>query len=182
MLNSLQIGRCSSISRKNQFLYSVNFHIPILVLLVQKSSLQSPLTLPSSIPQQFPTSFFLRTTISTSYTKNIFPISTNLPIHTKGPEVRNLGSLLRTGTVLISPFFVWTVKTGLTITDSLLLRLWILVYFRSGKPSNPPSLIPSDYCHYFHTLIIPPQELTFPWKTLLNLIFIHPSKFSTLIY
>ena len=31
----------------------------------------------------------------------------------------------------------------------------------NGKPSNPPSLIPSIYSHYFHTLLIPSQELTF---------------------
>ena len=32
----------------------------------------------------------------------------------------------------------------------------------NGKPSNPPSLMPSNYCYYFHTLLIPSQELTFP--------------------
>ena len=32
------------------------------------------------------------------------------------------------------------------------------------KLSNPPSLIPSTYCHLFHTLLIPSQELTFLWK------------------
>ena len=35
---------------------------------------------------------------------------------------------------------------------------------RNDKPSNLPPLIPSTYCHYFHTLVIPSQELTFPWK------------------
>ena len=45
---------------------------------------------------------------------------------------RELGSLVRTDTVLISPFFlkVRTVITGLSITDFLSLRLRELVYYR----------------------------------------------------
>ena len=35
---------------------------------------------------------------------------------------------------------------------------------RNGKLSSPPLIIPSTYCHYFHTLLIPSQELTFSWK------------------
>ena len=31
----------------------------------------------------------------------------------------------------------------------------------NGKPSKPPSLILSTYCHYFYTLLIPSQELEF---------------------
>ena len=45
-----------------------------------KSYLQFPLTLHFSIPQQFFTSLFLRTTILAIYTKNIFPTSTIQPI------------------------------------------------------------------------------------------------------
>ena len=48
--------------------------------LFTKSLLQSPLTLPFYITQQFFTSLFLRTTIPTIYTKNIFPTSNILPI------------------------------------------------------------------------------------------------------
>ena len=46
--------------------------------------------------------------------------------------IRELGTLVRTGTVLNSPFLlkVWTVVTGLRITDSLSLRLRKLVYWR----------------------------------------------------
>ena len=46
--------------------------------------------------------------------------------------IRELGTLVRTGTVLISPFLlkVWTVVTGLTIPDSLSFRLRKLVYWR----------------------------------------------------
>ena len=80
-----------------------------------KSSLLSPLTLPSTIPQQFFTSLFLCTTIPTIYTKSISLIQPFIQFR------------LRQGTdiVLISRFFliVWTVITGLTITDSLSLRL-----------------------------------------------------------
>ena len=33
---------------------------------------------------------------------------------------------------------------------------------QDGKPSNPPSLILSTYCHYSYTLLIQSQEITFP--------------------
>ena len=65
------------------------------------------------------------------------------------------GSLLRTHTVVTSPFFlkVWTEITGPTITDSFLLRLRKLMYMRvvvsdadacnrNDKLSDPPSPIP----------------------------------------
>ena len=74
--------------------------------------------------------------------------------------------------------------TGLTITDSLSLRLRkvsdVDACNRNDKLFNPFSLIPSTYCHYFHTLLIPSQELTFPWKPVAQLGF-HP-KFSILVY
>ena len=41
----------------------------------------------------------------------------------------------------------------------------------NGKPSNPPSLISLTYFHYFDTLLIPPQELTFSWKPVTPLGF-----------
>ena len=50
----------------------------------------------------------------------------------------------------------------LTITNSVSHRLRKLIYCRCEKPSNSPSLIPYIYCHYFHTLLIPPNELLFP--------------------
>ena len=46
-----------------------------------KSSLQYPLTFPSSIPQQFSTSLFLHTPNPIIYTKNIFSTSVILPIY-----------------------------------------------------------------------------------------------------
>ena len=48
--------------------------------LFTKSFLQSPLTFPSYLIQQFFTSFFFCTTIPSIYTKNIFPTSNILPI------------------------------------------------------------------------------------------------------
>ena len=144
--------------------------------LFTKSFLQSPLTISSSIPQQFVTSLFLRTAIPTIYTKNIF-LTQPFSQSRLRQGTRELGSfvesLVRTDTVLISTLYlkVWTVITGLTITDSSSFRLRKLIYCRCGKPSNPPSLIPSTYCHYFHTLLIPPQELTFPGNQLLNFSF-----------
>ena len=48
------------------------------------------------------------------------------------------------------------------------------------KWSYPPSVTSSTYFNYFQTLLIPSQELTFPWKPVAELGF-HP-KFSILIY
>ena len=88
-LNSLQNGRCSFIFRalflqtttptfsppKIRSSTSVNFHLPIHLCLFTNSSLQSPLTLPSSIPHQFLTFLVLHTNIPTIKTKNVFPTS-----------------------------------------------------------------------------------------------------------
>ena len=111
----------SIISTKNRFSTLVNFHLPIPPLLVYKIIL----TIPTNAPLIY-TSAILHPTI---FTKNVFPTSTISPFQLRQGN-RELGSLVRTGTVLISPFFlkVWTVITGLTITDSLSLRLRKLVY------------------------------------------------------
>ena len=53
---------------------------------------------------------------------------------------------------------------------------------RNDKPSNPPSLILSTYCHYFHTPLIPSQELISPQNQLLNLICILCLAFSYTFY
>ena len=100
---------------RNSSSSSVNFHFPILPLVVQKSSLQSPLTLPSYITQKFFTSPFLRTTIPTICTKNVSLTSNILPIQdmSKDHVVReycedwncfNISFFLK----------VWTVIAGLT--------------------------------------------------------------------
>ena len=46
----------------------------------------------------------------------------------------------------------------------------------NGKPASLPSPTPSTYCHYFHTLLIPSQELTF--LNLFKLVFILSLAFS----
>ena len=51
---------------------------------------------------------------------------------------------------------------------------------RNGKLSSSPSLITSTYCHYFHTLQIPLQELAFSFKPVASLNF-YPG-FSIFIY
>ena len=48
---------------------------------------------------------------------------------------------------------------------------------RNSKLSNSTYLIPSTYCHYFHTLLIPSQELKFSWEPVASF-----TKFSILIY
>ena len=163
---------------KNSSSTSVNFYISIAPLLFHKIILAIPLiTLSASISHQFFTSLFLCTTIPAIYIKNIFPTSTILPIQVKSrlsQGIRELGSLVRTDTVLISSFFfkVCTVITGLTIS------LRKLVFCRFGRSSNPPSLIPSTYCHYFHTLLIPHKNLHSAGNKLLNLNFILSLAFS----
>ena len=99
-------------------------------------------------------------------------------------------SLLRTDTILIFPFFleVLTEKTGLAVADTLSVRLRIPVLQvvdsdedtcdQNGKPSNRSSLIPSGYCHHFHTLLIPLQKLIFTWKPVGFLIFFLSLAFS----
>ena len=106
---------------------------------------------------------------------------------------RELESFVMTDTVLTSPFFlkVWAVITELTTSNFLSLRLIKIGVLRvvvvsdedacnpNRKLFNPPSLIRSTYCHYFHTILRPSQELRFPWKPVAKLDF-HP-KFSILI-
>ena len=158
MPNSLQNGKCSfifttllvhttnaTISTKKPFVYFSQFSPPISPLFVHKTHL----TISTNIP------FF--------YTLSIFYLPSFAVNHTKFLH-QNIFLPQTFCQVRLPPFFleVWTAIIGLTITDSLSLRLRKLVYCRCCKPSNPPSFIPLNYCHYFHTLLIPPQELTFP--------------------
>ena len=95
---------------------------------------------------------------------------------------------MRIDTVLISVSFlkVQTGISGLTITDSLSLRLRKLVVVsdedacnENGKTSTPPPPIPSTHSHYFYTLLIPSQKVTFPYLPVASLDF--HSTFSTLV-
>ena len=145
MLNSQKNGTCSlifttplvhtttpTVSIKNCFSTSVNFHLPIPLLRVRKIIHTNPINTNFLLPQQFFTSPFLRTTIPAICTRNIFPTSVIQPIQTIQPIQFRIEGLVMTDTVWISPFSlkVRTVIMGLTTTDSLLLRLRKLVYCR----------------------------------------------------
>ena len=80
---------------------SVNFHLPIPPLFVHKIIITIPLTLTSSLPHQFFTSLFLRTTSQQSTPKTFFfPQSlTQFRLH---QATRELVILVRNDTVLIS--------------------------------------------------------------------------------
>ena len=132
--------------------------------LFTKSSLQSPLTLYSYITQQCFTSLLLRTTIPTIYTKNIFPASKISAIQavSRDQGTREYCEDWHCFNPSLLPQTMDSESSD--ITDFLSLRLIKLVYCRCGKPSNPPSLIPSTYFYYFHIQLISSQELTFSWK------------------
>ena len=105
---------------------SVNFHHAVSLLLFNQIIPTTCSNTPSSIPQQFFTYLFLRTTIPAIYTKNIFSTpghSANSGCIKEG--TKEIWNLVRNDTVLISPFFlkVWTMISGFTITDSLSFRL-----------------------------------------------------------
>ena len=153
---------------------SVNFHLPIPPLLVHKIVITIPTnnSFPyTSVISHLPLfgynhcnnlhqKYLPTPTIQTIQAASRYQVARQL-----GSIAGSLaGSLVRTDTVLLSPFHlnVWTVVTGLAITDSSSLRLRKLIYCKCGKPSNPPFLMPSTNCHYFHTPLIPPQELTSP--------------------
>ena len=131
---------------------SVNFYLPIPSALVHKTIL----TIPSN------TSFF--------YTSAIFhlpifaynhPNSLDQKYFPYLSHLANSGYVKGSGSqgVFWGLAQFWTVITGLTTTVSNEdTCYWNL------KPSNLPSPIPSNYCYYFHTLLIPSQELTYPSK------------------
>ena len=109
-------------------------------------------------------------------------------------RTRKLGTLARTDTVLVPQLLPQSMDS-----DSRAHNHWLLIAQaqkigilqevvsdenacnRNGKPSNPHSLIPSAYCHHFHSLLIPSQEHPFPLKSIASLD-IHPKLFSILIY
>ena len=111
------------------FLYFSQFSPPIPPLLVHKIALtistSNPFVCTSAI---FHLPFFVQP--SQQSTPKIFSLPQPFFQFMLRQGTRELGSLVRTDTVLISPFFLelWTVITGLTITDSLSLILRKLVY------------------------------------------------------
>ena len=141
MLNSLENGRCSFISTtlhlpplqslpKICSSISVNFLFSISPLFVHKIILAIPTNTP----------FYYSTTVLTSL---LFTYNHPQNLHQKhflylrqfiqfslSQKTRDLGSIMRTDTFLISSFFVkvWKMIAGFTIADSLSLRLRKLVY------------------------------------------------------
>ena len=162
---------------------SVNFHLPIHLCLFTNSSLQSPLTLPSSIPHQFLTFLVLHPNIPTIKTKNVFPTSAISLI-----QVASRDQGVRTSCEDKHCFDLSILSKSMG-SDNRTHNHWFLIAQAqkigvlqvvvsnedasnwNDKPFNPPSLIPPTYCHYFHTLLIPSQKLTFLWKSVAWLDF-----------
>ena len=156
VLNSLQVlfhfhnPTCAYNQHHNfhQKFSSASLFRPYLFI---KSFLQSPLTLPSSIPPCF---WIQQSLQSTS--KVIYP-SRPFSQFRLQQGTNEKGSLVRTDTVLISVFFlkVQTGITGLTITDSLAQApkigvLQVVVsdedpYNQNGKPSKPTAITSIPY-------------------------------------
>ena len=105
-------------SPKIHFSTSLNFYLPIPLLLIPKIILAIPTKTHFLYTQQFFTSLLLRTTSQQS-TPKILSLPYPFSQFRLREGTRKLGSLMRTDTVLISIFFlkVCTVITGLTTTD-----------------------------------------------------------------
>ena len=133
----------------------------------------------SSMPRQFLTSLLLRITIPTTYTKNIFLIFLNISASRDQGARQSCRKFCRESCEDWHCFNLsllpQSMDSDTRITNSLLLGLRKLVY-TVGVTSNPPALISYTYFHYVHTLLIPPKELSFPWKPVAKL------DFSILIY
>ena len=189
MLNYLQNGRCYFIFTtllglciqpplqyppKISSSTSVNFHIPIPPFLVHKIIITIPTITPFLYFSAIFPLFFLCKPSQQSIPK-LLSLSQPLSQFGLHQGTKELGSLVTTGTVLIFPFFLrlWTVITGFTIfliaQAQKMCVLKVVVSDkdacnRNGKPFSHPFLIPSSYCYYFHTILIPSQELTFVWE------------------
>ena len=139
MLNSLQNGRCNLYQETVPLLQSI-FTCLFYPYLFAKSSLQFPLTLPSYITQKLFTSFFLRTTIPTIYTKNILPTSNSLPIQAAS-SYQEVREYCEDWHCLIFPFFLkmWRVIAGLTLNHWIFIaktqKIYILQVLQTFQPT-----------------------------------------------
>ena len=108
-----------------KFFFQVIFTSLFATYLFIKSFLQSSLTLPSSIPQHFFNSLFLRKAILTIHIKSVFSILHLFSQFRLRRVTIEQGSLVRSNIVLISLFFLKVSAgiTGLPMTHSLSLRL-----------------------------------------------------------
>ena len=170
MLISLQNGKCSlifttylvnttkaAIVNKKQFLFFSQFSRPLFhPYLFSKSSLQSTLTLPSYITQQFFTSLFLRANIPTIYTKNIFPTSNIFPIQAASRDQGLRESCEDWQCFNLSVFSQSMDSDKRAYSQSLILYRSDSKNWYIAEPSNPPSLILSIYFHYYDIQLTPP--------------------------
>ena len=142
MLNSLQNGWCSFIITillvhtttpsisflkiLNSFLFFSQFLLSIYLSIILTISINKSLLL--YLRNFSPPYFCIQT--SQQSTPEMFSLTQPYNQFTLREETRELGSLVRTDTILLSSFLikVWTVIAGLTTTDSLSPRLRKLVY------------------------------------------------------
>ena len=105
------------ISNKNSFLYFSQFSHPYSTLTCSQNHPYKP---HSSISQQFSPPYF-RVKPSQQTSPKIFSLRHPCSQFRLPQGTRELGSIVRTNTNLISPFFlkVWTMISGLTTTNSL---------------------------------------------------------------
>ena len=185
MLNSLENGRCSFIFTtlylpplqsppKIISSISVNFPLPTSPLFVHKIILAIQTNTPFYYSTTvFSPSFFLQTTIPKIYTQNIFPTSDIYPIQAEATDQGARESCEDWHCFNLS-FVPQSMENDSRAHNRWLLiaqaqKIDVLVFDedasnRNVKLFNPPSLIPSIHCHYFHTLLTPSQELRFQRK------------------
>ena len=145
----------------------VNLHLPIPPLLVHKIILTIPTNSPFKPRQFFTFSFFTYNHSNNLHQKHFPHLSKAFIPFKLCQRTRKLGSLVKNDLILISPFFlkVWTMITGLTITDFLSLRLRKLVYCRQQSLIQMLAIGVTNYS--IHPLLYPQSIVmtVFPYPT-----------------
>ena len=171
---------------KIRFSSSVNFHLPIPPLLVHKIILTIPNNTPYICLINFAPPYFC-VQLSQQSAQKIFLYFQPICQFRLRQETRKLGSLVRTDSILVSHLLpqcmvsdnrahclsVWSVITGLTITDSLSLRLRKLVYCRQQSLIKMLAIRMAN--HPIHVLSYPQriaQQHTSPGNQLHSLMLI----------
>ena len=151
---------------RNSSSSSVNFHFPISPLLVQIIIL----TIPTNTPFLYNSAIFHFPLFAYKHTNNLhqkyFP-SNILPIQAASRDQGVMEYCENWHCFNLSLLPKSMDSHSRAHSQSLILypsESKKLIYCRCDKPSNPLSLIPSTCFHYFHIQLIPPQELTLPWK------------------
>ena len=133
----------------------------------RRSSLQSPLTLSSSITQQFFTSLFLRTIMPTIFTKTVFSTSNIQPIQAADLTVFNHS---------LVPQNMDNHNRGLTITDYISLTISVFQAVVSNEDACNRTVN-----HSIHLLTYT-QRLVITLNRVFKLIFILSSAFSYTVH